>query len=166
MRDLANAITRPLDFGRTVPFWSWLAPLAAAVALGLFHSRVLETPFAPGLAALLVPAVLVLANSTTSTGFPTYSEARLVLVGAASLILWLLFVFVQAVRHRDCVLPEGVAAVRAARADRLHDHAPARGPSCDLRLLPRHLLCAPKGGSRGKTCTNGHTGATRSVQED
>lgn len=207
MREFAGALTRPLDFGRTVPFWSWAAPLAAAIALALFHGRVSELPFALGLAALLIPTVLaavhhaeviavrvgepfgtlvlalavtviecalivtlmlakpdtsapllrdtvfsavmiilagvvglcitvgaarhhvqrfglygvsaatttlaalsvlvlILPNYTTSTSGPTYSEAQLLLVGAASLVLWLLFVFVQTVRHRDYFLPE------------------------------------------------------------
>jgi Ca2+:H+ antiporter len=56
------------------------------------------------LAALAV-LVLVLPNFTTTTEGPTYSPAQLLLVGAASLILWLLFVFVQTVRHRDYFLP-------------------------------------------------------------
>jgi Ca2+:H+ antiporter len=57
------------------------------------------------LAALGV-LVLVLPNFTTSTAGPTYTEPQLVLVGIASLVLWLLFVFVQTVRHRDYFLPE------------------------------------------------------------
>jgi Ca2+:H+ antiporter len=59
------------------------------------------------LAALAV-LVLVLPNYTTSTSGPTYSEGQLLLVGAASLVLWLLFVFVQTVSHRDYFLPEDV----------------------------------------------------------
>lgn len=55
------------------------------------------------LAALAV-LVLVLPNFTTSTRGPTYSEGQLLLVGAASLSLWLLFIFVQTVRHRDYFL--------------------------------------------------------------
>lgn len=219
MRELAGALTRPLDFGRTVPAWSWLAPVATAIALALFHGRVSELPFALGLAAILIPTVLaavhhaeviavrvgepfgtlvlalavtviecalivtlmlakpdtsapllrdtvfsavmiilagvvglcitvgaarhhvqrfglygvsaatttlaalavlvlILPNYTTSTSGPTYSEAQLLLVGAASLVLWLLFVFVQTVRHRDYFLPEdGGADAHHAESD-------------------------------------------------
>jgi Ca2+:H+ antiporter len=207
MRDLAESFIRPLDFGRTAPFWSWAAPLAAAVALALLHARASELPIALGLAALLIPAVLaavhhaeviavkvgepfgtlvlalavtviecalivtlmlakpdtsaallrdtvysavmiilagvvglcitvgaarhhvqrfglhgvsaatttlsalavlvlILPNFTTSTAGPTYTDPQLILVGGASLVLWLLFVFVQTVRHRDYFLPE------------------------------------------------------------
>jgi len=54
----------------------------------------------------LAVIVLVLPNFTTSTTTPTYSNPQLLLVGAAALALWLLFVFVQTVRHRDYFLPE------------------------------------------------------------
>ncbi len=57
------------------------------------------------LAALAV-LVLVLPNFTTSTEGPTYSQSQLLLVGGASLVLWLLFVVVQTVRHRDYFLPD------------------------------------------------------------
>jgi Ca2+:H+ antiporter len=207
MREFADSLIRPLDFGRTAPFWSWLAPVTAALALAVLHSRASELPVAIGLAALLIPAVLaavhhaeviavrvgepfgtlvlalavtviecalivtlmlakpdtsaallrdtvysavmiilagvvgvcitvgaarhhvqrfglygvsaatttlaalavlvlVLPNFTSSTAGPTYSESQLILVGIASLVLWLLFVFVQTVRHRDYFLPE------------------------------------------------------------
>ena len=56
----------------------------------------------------LAVLVLVLPNYTTSTIGPTYSQGQLLLVGGASLILWLLFVFVQTVSHRDYFLPEDV----------------------------------------------------------
>ncbi len=56
--------------------------------------------------AALSVLVLVLPNFTTSTSGPTYSEGQLILVGIASLILWLLFVVVQTVRHRDYFLPD------------------------------------------------------------
>ncbi len=61
------------------------------------------------LAALAV-LVLVLPNFTTTTFGPTFSQPQLVLVGLASLSLWLLFVFVQTVRHRDYFLPDDSAA--------------------------------------------------------
>jgi Ca2+:H+ antiporter len=57
------------------------------------------------LAALAV-LVLVLPNFTTTTFGPTFSQPQLFLVGAASLAVWLLFVFVQTVRHRDYFLPD------------------------------------------------------------
>jgi Ca2+:H+ antiporter len=48
---------------------------------------------------------LVLPTFTTSTSGGTYSASQLMFAGAASLALWLAFVFVQTVRHRDYFLP-------------------------------------------------------------
>jgi Ca2+:H+ antiporter len=60
-----------------------------------------------GLSALVALAglTLVLPTFTTSTPGGTYSTSQLMFAGAASLALWLAFVFVQTVRHRDYFLP-------------------------------------------------------------
>jgi Ca2+:H+ antiporter len=60
-----------------------------------------------GLSALVALAglTLVLPTFTTSTSSGTYSTSQLMFAGAASLALWLAFVFVQTVRHRDYFLP-------------------------------------------------------------
>ena len=50
---------------------------------------------------------LVLPNYTTSVPGPVYTTAQLVFVAIISLILYLSFVMVQAVRHRDYFLPPG-----------------------------------------------------------
>lgn len=44
---------------------------------------------------------LVLPNFTHATQGPTYAKSQLLFVGTVSLLLYLLFVFVQTVRHRD-----------------------------------------------------------------
>lgn len=71
-----------------------------------------------GLSALMALATLslVLPTFTTTTGEGTYSNAQLVFAGVASLTLWLVFIFVQTVRHRDYFLPE-------ADANNEHVHA-------------------------------------------
>ena len=56
------------------------------------------------LAALTV-LTLVLPNFTITTPGPQYSKAQLVYAGAASLVLYGSFIFVQTVRHRDYFLP-------------------------------------------------------------
>lgn len=69
------------------------------------------------LAALLALSclTLVLPSFTTTLPEPVYSRSQLEFAAGASLILWLAFVFVQTVRHRDYFLP----------ADAEHDgHAP------------------------------------------
>jgi Ca2+:H+ antiporter len=58
------------------------------------------------LAALVALSTLslVLPSFTTSTAGATYSISQLAFAGVASLVLWLVFVFVQTVRHREYFL--------------------------------------------------------------
>jgi Ca2+:H+ antiporter len=60
-----------------------------------------------GLAALMVMATLtlVLPVFTTSTPAGTYTTSQLVFVALASAALWVIFVFIQTVRHRDYFIP-------------------------------------------------------------
>lgn len=64
------------------------------------------------LAALvaLVGLSLVLPNFTTSSPVGTYTSSQLAFAAVCSLVLWLVFVFVQTVSHRDYFLPQGPAA--------------------------------------------------------
>ncbi|MBO9562030.1 MAG: ionic transporter y4hA [Niastella sp.] len=50
---------------------------------------------------------LVLPNYTTSTPGPVYTTSQLIFVAIVSLVLYLGFVAVQAVRHREYFLPKG-----------------------------------------------------------
>jgi Ca2+:H+ antiporter len=61
----------------------------------------------PALAALgsLSVVSLVLPSFTTSTPGPTFSQTQLLFAAATSLIIYLVFVLMQAVRHRDFFLP-------------------------------------------------------------
>ena len=65
-----------------------------------------------GLAALIVMSTLtlVLPSFTTSTPGGTLNAAQLLFVALASGILWMVFVFIQTVRHRDYFLPVADAA--------------------------------------------------------
>ncbi|TDM08884.1 MAG: ionic transporter y4hA [Ideonella sp. MAG2] len=65
-----------------------------------------------GLAALVVMStlVLVLPSLTTSAPGANYTASQLIFVAAGSLVLWLVFVFIQTVRHRDYFLPAQDAA--------------------------------------------------------
>lgn len=60
-----------------------------------------------GLAALIVMAsmTLVLPAFTTTTGAGTYSRSQLFFVAGSSASLWLIFIFVQTMRHRDYFIP-------------------------------------------------------------
>ena len=58
MRQRVDELIRPLDFGRTIPFWSWLAPAAAWIAFYALGDQSQETLIALFLAGLLMPTVL------------------------------------------------------------------------------------------------------------
>ncbi len=70
------------------------------------------------LAALVVMSglSLVLPTFTTSSPVGTYTDSQLAFVALSSLALWLAFVFVQTVRHRDYFLPVANAADEAIHA--------------------------------------------------
>lgn len=57
--------------------------------------------------ATLATLTLVLPQFTLATAGPTYSQAQLAFAGSISLLLYLVFLFVQTVRHRDYFLPQG-----------------------------------------------------------
>lgn len=67
------------------------------------------------LAAMSVLA-LVLPNYTSSVAGPVYSSSQLLFVAVVSLILYVTFVVVQTVRHRDYFLPSGDAPADAHAA--------------------------------------------------
>jgi len=77
--------------------------------------------------------VLVLPNFTVGTPGPYFSTSQLILVGVASLVLWLMFVFVQTVRHRDYFLPED-----ASETD--HHHGAASCTTSQVWLAAGLLL--------------------------
>jgi Ca2+:H+ antiporter len=70
--------------------------------------------------ATLATLTLVLPRFTTSRPGPEFSGEQLAFAGVASLALYVLFVIVQTVRHRDYFLPEGGGADEhaAPRSDR------------------------------------------------
>jgi Ca2+:H+ antiporter len=65
-----------------------------------------------GLAALIVMATLtlVLPVFTTTTPAGTYSNSQLAFVALTSAALWVIFIFVQTIRHRDYFIPATDAA--------------------------------------------------------
>jgi Ca2+:H+ antiporter len=87
--------------------------------------------------ATLSVLTLILPNFTTSVAGPTYSPGQLIGVAAVSLVLYLLFVFVQTVRHRDYFLPEA-----AARSD---EDVPAPKPTGRTTLASVLLLLVSLG---------------------
>jgi Ca2+:H+ antiporter len=78
---------------------------------------------------------LIVPNVTTSAPGPVFTTAQLVFAGAASLVLYGSFVFVQTVRHRDYFLP--------VAPDSAEEHAPppsARRALASLVLLVVSLV--------------------------
>lgn len=71
-----------------------------------------------GLAAVAVLSVLVLVFPTLTSSAPTgaYTESQLLFVATSSLALWLIFVFIQTVRHRDYFLPANAPADESSHA--------------------------------------------------
>jgi Ca2+:H+ antiporter len=74
---------------------------------------------------------MVLPNFTSTVPGPTLSTSQLVFVGVVSLVLYVTFVFVQTIRHRDYFLPfepEHVVEQRDAEAeDAPHAPPPSNG---------------------------------------
>jgi len=84
--------------------------VGSCLVVGTIRHRVLAFSAegaAHALSALapLVTLTLVLPNFTTTIPGPSYSLAQLVFAGAASFVLYAVFVFAQTVRHRDYFLP-------------------------------------------------------------
>jgi Ca2+:H+ antiporter len=73
---------------------------------------------AASLATLIALATLclVLPSFTTTQSGPVYNGAQLAFAATASVILWIVFVFVQTVRHRDYFLPPVGVADEATHA--------------------------------------------------
>jgi Ca2+:H+ antiporter len=81
----------------------------------------------------LATLTLVLPTFTTSRPGPEFSPAQLAFAAVASLTLYLLFVFVQTIRHRDYFLPAGHEDEPDAHADPPSDREALR--SLGLLLL-------------------------------
>lgn len=86
--------------------------------------------------SILTVLTLVLPNFTTSVAGPIYSPFQLGFVAVISLVLYLTFLFVQTVRHRDYFLP---AKDDPARSDDDHAEPPSgRTAMTSMGLL---LIC-------------------------
>jgi Ca2+:H+ antiporter len=90
----------------------------------------------PGLAALIVLTtlafVLPVFTTTTTVPYGTYSRPQLVFAAASSAVLWAIFVFFQAVRHRDYFIPP---PARAADPDAHAEPPTTRAAWASFALL-------------------------------
>jgi Ca2+:H+ antiporter len=87
-----------------------LTLLVGAVRRHVVSFRAEGTTAALSTVATLATLTLVLPTYTTSTPGPEFSTEQLAFAAVASLALYLLFVFVQTVRHRDYFLPDETRA--------------------------------------------------------
>jgi Ca2+:H+ antiporter len=77
---------------------------------------------------------LILPNFTTSVAGPVYNTSQLIFVSIVSLVLYITFVIVQAVRHRDYFLPQ-----HADEDEDVHAERPAKSAAWLSTVLL--LLC-------------------------
>ena len=72
-----------------------------------------------GFAALVTLAtlVLVMPTLTVSSTPGTYTNSQLLFVALSSITLWLVFVFIQTVRHRDYFLPDAAPGDESVHAE-------------------------------------------------
>ncbi len=82
----------------------------------------------------LATLTLILPNYTLASAGPYYSPLQLVFVGALSLTLWIVFVFVQTIRHRDYFL-DAPADVAETAAEPAHAKPSDRVALASLFLL-------------------------------
>jgi Ca2+:H+ antiporter len=111
-----------------------LSLLAGAVKFGTTHFNAEGTGAALATVITLATTCLVLPNFTTTTSGPEFSGSQLALVAAASLLLYLLFVVTQTVRHRDFFLPV------TARGELLEEEAHAERPTVRRTLVSLGML--------------------------
>jgi Ca2+:H+ antiporter len=93
--------------------------------------------------ATLVTLTMVLPTFTTSAPGGTFTGLQLGFAGAASILLYGVFVFVQTVRHRDFFIPLEVLKVADSPDETRgeHDHAPPPSNRATLFSLGLLLVC-------------------------
>ena len=85
----------------------------------------------------LAVLALILPNHTLTIAGPFYSPLQLAIVGAMSLALWGIFVFIQAVKHRDYFLDQ---ASDGSSDPPVHEIAPHEQPTDGAALVSLALL--------------------------
>lgn len=70
---------------------------------------------------------MVLPNFTSTVAGPGLSSSQLLFVGLTSLVLYMVFVFVQTVRHRDYFLPPTAVLAPGQPEDEVHVPLPTNG---------------------------------------
>jgi Ca2+:H+ antiporter len=111
-----------------------LALLLGAIRFHTTHFNAEGTGAALATVATLATTCLVLPTFTTSARGPVFSGSQLAFAAIASLVLYLMFVLTQTVRHRDFFLPV------TAEGNLLQDDEHAEPPSSSTALRSLGLL--------------------------
>ena len=122
----ASALARDTVFAAIMIILNFIVGLCL-LAGGLKHGeqRFTLRGVSAALAVLTAMVVLslVLPNYVSSAPGPTYAPSQLIFVAVMSLILYMAFVLVQTVRHRDYFLPSGDVLPKDAHAEPPTDFA-------------------------------------------
>lgn len=136
----ASTLTRDTVFATVMIVCNGVIGLCLLMGAFKHHTlsfRVEGTTPALAVLATLTTMTLVLPDFTFTTEGPTFSNAQLLFAGALSLLLYVVFLFVQTIRHRDHFLPES----RGAIEDSAHHTVPSTMALIgSLILLPVALI--------------------------
>jgi Ca2+:H+ antiporter len=105
----SETLARDTAFAAVMLILNGLVGLSLLMGGVLHHEQEFQVKGASAALAVLAALVtlsLVLPNFTTSVVGPAFSPSQLAFAGTASLVLYGVFIFVQAVRHRDYFLPD------------------------------------------------------------
>ncbi len=116
-----------------------LSLLTGALRRGVASFNAEGTATALATVITLATVCLVLPRFTTGNSGPEFTSSQLAFAAVASLVLYLLFVFIQTVRHRDYFLPEEIGA-NAPGAEAHADPPTAREALTSLGLLVLALV--------------------------
>ncbi len=136
----AKALARDTVFSAVMIVLNGVVGLCLLVGGNRYHEQNVQiqgSTASLGVLGTLATLALVLPNFTVTTPGPGYAPSQLIFVGAVSLCLYFIFVFVQTVRHRSYFLED------AALGD---DSAPVIKPArrivvVSAILLPVALTC-------------------------
>ena len=109
-----NSLARDLVFAAVAIVLNGVVGLCLLVGGARYREqgfRVEGTASALSVLATLAVMTLVMPNYTLAKLGPQYSPTQLLFVGALALVLYLVFVFVQSVRHREYFLPAGASDI-------------------------------------------------------
>jgi Ca2+:H+ antiporter len=108
----ANATARDTVYAAVMLVLNGVVGLCLVVGGARHHEQSFQAQGAAaalGVLGTLATIALILPNHTRAVVGPLYATSQLIFIGAVSLLLYAVFVFVQAVRHRDYFLTDDPA---------------------------------------------------------